>query len=443
MVMHQELGRSSPSPVAFRRRLGGVKLIGMAVVVFVWRTQVAAGQLPAASSPVVQAPARGVLAKSATWPYRLLTQDGSLFNAVGIQNCWFARTQQGGLQQWLDDRRTAPLASVEDYFTTYAGAGFNLFRFQPGNCNDLDNWSDPTSAGYIDRLLSAAYERGFVIWFTFFNANLPCRVAECESRILQMMQRWGQYVDVWEISNESDPSRISDADLQRLVAYTRANDPYGRLIANSNPRPGDWTFLDIRSPHWYQNTTDDSETIARATADGSGVPYTNGAALVVGEAGVQGRSRQTNSLTQLRTRTWTAFLAGGGEIWWDQSAIPTCPCNNMYIGPVGRGYMQAFANLTAGLDPALTARPGQRQSVGNATLVVAQSSTTYLGYVYRNPGLGAGANTFTIPVPFAGTAQWLQPTDGTVLETFSVGEGSQTLTTPTFTDDILLRIVPS
>jgi hypothetical protein len=394
----------------------------------------------------------GFLRVHPTHPYRLIFEDGSIANAIGLNDCWGL-----GLTGSID---VGEKVDLDTYMNTYGdgGGGFNVFRWNPANCS-FDVMATMTAAGntYLipegkagDQLLASAHAHGMHVMYTFFHLqqwggiNNPALADATKRAMRYAMARYGAYVDVWEVSNETTTGTLSDALLKQFADYVRAQDPYRRLVTNSWERASDWTMLDARSPHSndYTDAVDEEKTMTNN--------FTTGVPVIKGEIYNTGSFNwDATSEVRMRYYAWSSFMGGLVDIYWNMSfkkggtgAGSVSP--NMYIGPLQRGFIAELQKLTAGVDPDVlptTITYSLASGASGSTQAHALSSSTMLlAYVYRGTGLSATTAKITVDVPVNGEATWNDPATGAVLTQASVSSGPQTLTSPSFSEDIVLTV---
>jgi hypothetical protein len=385
---------------------------------------------------------KGFLRKQAGNPYRLVfDDDGSIANVVGLQDCW-AKT--GELTGFIEEKQKVDL---ETYLKTYGaeGAGFNLLRWNPGNCGfDIYDKLGPKGNTYFvreskwaDRLLTAARAHGFHIMLALFfkppDASQPDQYLRAARYV---MARYGAYVDVWEITNETEAEKFPIEFIQALASYVRALDPYKRLITNSFERDGDWKVLDARSPH-IQISQDAFADMQRATQG-----FTTAAAVISGETYNPGnRNWDELSSRRLRMYAWTAFLTGLVDVYWNTTFSRTCKCvpGNMYLGAEERGYIAVLQKLSAGV-PA-NSELLALQLPDKVTGYALTSPTTFLAYLYRPLGTTVKTTSqFGVDVPVNGTLTFFDPATGNSLGHFPVKAGKQLFKTPPYVQDVVISI---
>jgi len=258
------------------------------------------------------------------------------------------------------------------------------------------------------------------------------------------MDRYGAFVDFWEVSNESaDPDNIITA----ATNYIKANDPYGHPVSSSftyawNPQVHDIPALDFTSPHLYEPTVPGNEFIAdtiivnRILDEGK---KTFNKPIQYGEWGNSGSNWDPLSSLRMRLTTWTAFFNEASLIFWNT----TNPGNtiNIYLGPEERGYIQVYQSYVKDF-PA--AQP-TIITINNPNLVrgYAVSSPNIFGaylHAYTNHTTSTAGISVTIDVPKTGVATWINPSTGAVFGTQKVTSGVQTINAPPFIIDAALKI---
>ncbi|HEX9075484.1 MAG TPA: DUF5060 domain-containing protein, partial [Anaerolineae bacterium] len=91
---------------------------------------------------------RGPVRRNPEDPFLWTYADGTPYFPIGLQDCYTTDGDKSGLAlidgEKRDDKKARRI-SWGDYFSLYAGAGFNLMRFSPNNCSyplfdDLDHY---------------------------------------------------------------------------------------------------------------------------------------------------------------------------------------------------------------------------------------------------------------------------------------------------------------
>ncbi len=384
---------------------------------------------------------KGFLRKLASNPYRLVFDDGSIANAVGINDC-FAKS--GELKGFVEEGHEVDLESYMRAFGA-EGAGFNVFRWNPGNCS-FDIYGTLRASGntylvreskWADRLLASARAHGFHVMFAFFwKPPDPQLEEEYKQAVRYTMARYGAYVDVWEITNETEEAKFPFNFIQVFSAYVRSLDPYKRMVTNSFPRSGDFHVLDARSPH-VQISQDAYLDMKAVTTD-----FTTGAPVIAGEVYNPGnRNWDQYSAQRMRMYSWTSFFSGLVDVYWATTYKRTYEGvpGNMYLGAEERGYIATLQKLTANVPP--SSEFSVLKLTGLATGYALRSSTTLLAYLYWPFGQKEKLTTsFTVDVPSDGTASWINPATGDVVQHVAVHDGVRKLVTPPFVQDLVLSV---
>ena len=392
--------------------------------------------------------------------FRWTFANGRPFDPIGLQDCTVAVYTDDPLTGLGFDggAETPPRwTSIEPYLTTFAAAGFDLFRWGPNNCSfglydrigPGGNVYSQRGGAYADRLLAALRRHGFRVEFVLFGSRPPfpagddpAQLAAIERYVRYVVARYGASVDFWELMNEAT---VSTGWYTRIGDYLRRIDPYHHPIGTSWSHP-DLPEIDFGSDHWYQTESElESDSVAwrRLRAEAA---RRYGKPTLVDEQGNDGHNWDPRSATRLRLRAWTAFFAEATLVFWNTSATKdyVAGAANIYLGPEERGYVQVLSHWTSGFDP--------RARVVSTTV---RGPTGLRAYALRGPseyGLylvdGAshsesvtGARVVVDPA-HTGRAVWTDPSTGRSLGTSRAAAGRQTLAVPTFTTDVALKISP-
>ncbi len=413
------------------------------------------GTSASGSFTVVDSTWPGFVRQNPTNPYRWVFDNGAPYNPIGIGDCiasdllgWgfdgeFRRP--GDEQGWRTD--------IDTYMSAYSGAGVNLFRWSVNNCAfNLYQTIATTGNVYLvpegqagDQLVQKLRQHGFRTYMTIFGSPpfpqspTPQQLAAIERYVKYVVDRYGAYIDFWELMNESDVS----ADWYTQVAtYLRSRDPYQHRISTSNPQPA-LSVIDINSPHWYQR--EDEFTSDSVTWDNFAGWKAHGKPTIVGEQGNSVQNWDDRSALRMRLRSWTAFFAEGVFIFWNTSFAKdyhNSGAANIYLGPEERGYLRVLQDFTRDFDPQAVTTT---LTVSRPDLVrgyALTSPTTYAAYLhsYTNHSTPTSGVSVTVAPQAAGTATWLSPATGQVLATLQVAAGTQQLTVPDFITDVALKI---
>jgi hypothetical protein len=254
-----------------------------------------------------------------------------------------------------------------------------------------------------------------------------------------VVDRYGAYVDFWELMNEAT---ASGAWYAQIGAYLRQVDPYRHPISTSYERP-DLAVIDVNSPHWYETESEfasDTDTWHRVTAwKQPGKP------VIVGEQGNTGQNWDPTSALRMRLRAWTAFFAEGTLVFWNASFAKDYRnggAANLYIGPEERAYLGILQRFTSGFDARAAIATIGISDPGRVRGYALRGPTGYAAYLHAftdhsAPTTGVSA---TINAPAPGMAVWISPATGAVIGRQRVHAGAQQLSVPSFTTDVALKV---
>ena len=134
---------------------------------------------------------------------------------------------------------------VGTYLGAYQAAGVNLFRWSVDNCAfNLYQRIAPQGNVYMeregnwgDRLVRELRSHGFRVYMSIFGFNPPFatdaspeQINAVERYVKYVVDRYGAYVDFWELMNEA---QVSTAWYTQIATYLRSVDPYHHPIATS------------------------------------------------------------------------------------------------------------------------------------------------------------------------------------------------------------------
>jgi Domain of unknown function (DUF5060) len=410
------------------------------------------------SSPGFVRPNRGNLG-------RWIFTNGSPYYAIGLNDCTGAEGKRAALWGLDGGFRQGPghspgrLVGSSSYMKAYSSAGFNLFRWGPDNCSfALYDKIDPAGNVYsqagmaaTDVLFQTLRRYGFRIEMVLFGSSPPfaasgdpSQLAAVDRYVRYVVDRYGAYVDFWQLDNEA---KTSDAWITQVGSYLERIDPYHHLLGTSWERP-QLPVVQFGSDHWYQTESpQESDTITWSHLRGeSSLPF--GKPTLVDEQGNTGINWDATSALRLRLRSWTAFFAEGTLVFWNTSFIKNCCPNgtsSVYIGPEERGFVRVLQTYTRGFDPQAKIEAAQTAPAGAVRAYALRGPRSYGLYLVSagprtQPTSGV---TATVNPAQAGTATWVDPSTGRILGRAKVRGGQQTLQVPAFTTDIALKIAPA
>ncbi len=421
---------------------------------------------------VTESDAAGWVRQNLDNPTRWQFDNGSAYHPLGITDCVLDINQNGTPMDdfGLDGELRPPgvhihenLVDAETYFRAYGEAGFNLFRWSVDNCSFTlydriapeGNVYNENAGKWGDQLVQVARANGMRVYLTIFGFNPPYLedstneggMAAVERAIAYVVNRYGAYVDFWELMNEARPRRrASDGWYERIVPYLRGIDPYARPISTSWERP-DLDYIDILSPHWYANEPRlESDVAMAAQIDNFRRRRRNAQRpIIFGEQGNAQQNWDEESAERMRIRTWSAFFNAAGLIFFNTSFAKDFrsgnSASNIYLGVEERGYISIHAAFASELDADI--RP-LTVTVANGTirvygLISDESAAVYVVNTtdHANPTQDA---VISLTVPFAGTGEWISPASGEVLGRVEIAAGENVIAVPEFTVDAAMRV---
>ncbi len=443
-------------------------------------------------------------------PFRFVFEDGSPFYPIGFQDGVFdnnhngsamdAKSMEGPFRLDGAARRPKPPPGAlfargpsmnpqngDVYFGRHARAGFNLWRFSPHNFSlpvftiiyDTKNpkpadlrWEQAIMVDEMLRLTRKYGIRNFYGIFGFakvFNdqPHNEAGMAKIKRLIKYSVDRWGAYVDFWELLNEQ---KVSDGWYDITIPYLKSIDPYGKPVATSWERP-ELAGIDVNAPHWYQN--ENELTSDKVTADRAARQKRFRKPVVYGEQGNH-RGREDRSGTgiggvwdpgsarRMRVRCWTALFTEISVIFWETSYAKDGHNMNIWLGPEERQYVRALQDfayrLDAGVAMAEVALAGSQarhvRCYGLRSQTCAAAYLHHAGCATCAKAGGSARHTWnhkrgsvqglslTMEVPAAAPGYWYDPRDGSIVKRLQVPRGTQTLSVPPFEIDLALLITP-
>ncbi|MDE3091130.1 MAG: hypothetical protein KGJ80_17280, partial [Chloroflexota bacterium] len=303
-----------------------------------------------------------------------------------------------------------------------------------------------------DELVQRLRQSGLHTYMTFFGffppfpngSNNPAQMDAIKRYVKYVVDRYGAYVDFWEMMNESPnpPITIDDGWYNQVGAYLHGIDPYQHPVATSWEKPN-LGVIDVTAPHWYQKEDEfASDREVKSQID----QYKRfGKPVIFGEQGNSDANWDARSSLRMRLRSWTAFFDEGVLIFWNASCCKGATngyASNIYLGPEERDYLKVLQDFTRGIDPRVALEDVQVSNPDLARAYALRSPTTYVAYVhnYKDHTNSTSGLRVTVNLLAGGTATWTSPTTGQVLGTQIVPAGTQTLTVPAFVTDIALKI---
>lgn len=418
---------------------------------------------------VTESENRGFVRQHPDNPFRLVFEDGSLFNAVGIGNAILDKNDNGyPLDDWgfdgdvvdVPEKREwgkvyGSITDLDTYLKAYGagGAGFNLFRWSVDNFS-FKLWEEISEKGnryrvkegiWGDRLAVALKENGFRIWMTFFGFNPPFIEGSGNQEKREAIQRYvdyvvaryGPYVDIWELTNEVE---ISNEWVSFTANYLRLSDPYDHPITTSWEKP-ELDEIDINAPHWYEKESEFASDLRVSQEIKNAKQW--GKPVVFAEQGNKETNWDETSALRMRLRAWTAFFEEGMLIFWNTSQIKNYKHEesaNLYIGPEERNYISILQNFTQDVSPDIK-KTGISVLGSGVRAYGLESSNEILGYLHHFSDHESSINAeIRLNIPKDGKIMWYNPETGDVIKSENVSQGSQILKTPEFFIDLAFKL---
>jgi hypothetical protein len=440
--------------------------------------------------------AEGLVRRHPQNTYRWVFANGKAYFPIGLQDCFLPhgtrlRNHEDLFEGMAIDggKRSDKMVpiSVEEYFSIYGQAGFNLFRFSQKNCsyilyNDLDNYRIEESIA-TDKLLSLARNHGFRVLFGFFGShgnwthgNRLIRVLRRamqktlgrleeaieapddqetiakEKRFIEYsIARWGVYVDFWELLNER---KASDKWTNLMADHVRSVDPDRKPVSTSWEKPY-LPSIDINTPHWYES---ESELTSDLQVQQKAAKWKQaGKPVIVSEQGNTGMNWDPRSGLRMRIRTWTALFQEISFIFWNTSWSKAGMFNghytpgsfaNIYLGPEERGFIRVLQDFSARLNAGVRMVPVEVSSPEHFRAYGLLSSTVTAAYLHHfkehTTKVHGAKITLELPGKSGGSGmlvgEWIEPSTGNVVLRVRVPPGQQTLDVPPFTVDLALLV---
>ena len=457
-------------------------------------------------------------------PFRFVFEDGSPFYPVGFQDGVFdnnhngsacdAFAMEGPFRPDPEGKRPKPPPGAlfargpsmnpqngDVYFGRHARAGFNLWRFSPHNFSlpvfeihrERQN-PNPARIYWeqgimVDEMLQLTRKHGIRNFYGIFgfapvfndHPEDEQAMAKIKRIIKYSVDRWGAYVDFWELLNEQ---KAADNWYRVTIPYLKSIDPYHKPVATSWERP-DLEGIDVSAPHWYGREDElSSDAVCAGNARNHKRP---GKPVVYGEQGNGGGRIELTpqgiggvwdpgSARRMRVRLWTAMFHEVSLVFWETSYAKDGHHMNLWIGPEERQYVHALQDFALRLDPgvkmahvglsgpqakevrAYGLRSDKRAAIYLHHAACAQCAHSPRPRAGEGPGVravGAGQHAHhhwdhdrgevkhlqvTLDAPQAAKGYWYRPTDAMILARIDVRQGEQTLEVPAFTVDVALLV---
>lgn len=404
-------------------------------------------------------------------PQRLTLDGLNIFNGIGIGDLFFDINYNGTpMDDWAAANsepvvatnssgftsiyRSDKINTLSDYISLYGpdGAGFNIFRWS------LDNGSQPIylKLGYPtvysiiqgkigDDLAKNLRSNGIHIWLTLFGFDVPYKNSDkpvdqyiLKSYVRYMYARYGAYVDVWEVANEvAVPKETAQLIKEEIASLDYEKRPISISSNAYNINDGN-----ILAPHWYETENlSESDVKTRQKID----QYTEAQKPVVfAEQGNLGANFDATSGIRMRVRAWTAFMEQAILIFWNQSesknhASGIFPAN-LYIGSEERSYISILERLTSSFSLSSSKSEYNLSKDGVRGYGIASDSRNLIYFFHYKSPFTRTKFSMMINTRNGGDIEWLEPSDGKVLQTGHCNPGYCQVSSPSFTTDVVLAV---
>ncbi len=403
---------------------------------------------------------QGFLKISPNNSMRFVYPDNSPFIGVGLQNSMRDYNFDGDpLNQWESienspyNTGTVRYTDMDTYFQTYANhnLGFNLYRFGVDNAS-FRLWQTISPQGnrygisagiWGDRLVRSLNQNGYRIWMTIFGFEppFPDNIKNHANRhainhyLDYVVARFGAFVDIWELMNEAS---VPDEWITYVATRLRAIDPYQHPITTNWER-ADHSNIDVVSTHWYESDSPQSMDIATKTFIQTKVDARK--PIIASEVGNKHASWDPFSALRFRVKLWVSFFYDSTLIFWNQSGgYYKNPNNaNVYIGKQELSYVQFFRTFTnastVNMKPLdIPVNNPRVRSYGK------QDATQILGYLYHYQQRTPISTSITFTIKKNGVATWYSPATGAIIHTTMISQGTHTIDSPVFYEDLAIKI---
>jgi hypothetical protein len=374
-------------------------------------------------------------------PFRWQFDNGQPFVPLGFNDCQGANdfsSLEGG-----DARSFWGGVSLDQYLGAYENSGFNMFRFSQENCSprladaSFRNY-DKDTAVFFDWFMQQLRNHNFRIFYGLFGNLIPVDPStppptELLKFVDYSVNRWGAYVDIWELQNEG---KASDEWLTAVANHLRSRDPYRHPITTSWQRP-ELSVIDVNSPHQYYNENElESDTLAVGTA---GACKEFGKPVILGEQGNEGGSWRLDSALRMRIRSWTAFFKEVSYLFWNKSGDTGGRGGYIYLGPEERQYihvLQWFSNGIIRPDTKILNVGGFDETLMRIYGLTSSNGVAAYIHHFADHYQQISGKTVVIDVPASGIGYWIDPATGKKLDRVEVSRGQNILNIPDFTIDV-------
>lgn len=414
----------------------------------------------------------GFLRRNPANAYNFITDGNSnAFRVFGYQEGWAAAisaTWPTDISQlnYPTDGNDQP-TTVTQQLQLAKDSGFNMIRINTQldafdhlspyghfNVNNTGkNEYDLNQGKICDELMTAVRQLDFKCLMGFWNApgnfvpnsivtNATASATEACLRYHQyMINRFGAYVDIWELCNEV---ALPQSYINVVVPYIRANDPYQHLITmNGSVTPtNNLSQFDVWTFHAYYSAP--TMGLVENGTGGHGMPvFDEECGNYAPFGSYDPRRFRIMAWTGVFQQTSMMFWGfGGGGLPFKTTFAPG-GISNETIGWEEQLETKILTDFVSGLDQTATPATITSTPAGKIQSFALSSPTNLLLYLEPLSSLNVVITnaTVTINVPTNNMqGQWIDPQSGALLKTITPNAGTQTLAVPGFTTDIALRL---
>jgi hypothetical protein len=419
--------------------------------------------------------------EAGSWTWTLSYNDGNgiyntsgAFTATTSNNTGFLRIHPNNQCRFMtefDGKAFYPLGyncpydTTSVFFINTTAAGNNMQRAYGGSTNSFLGTFNTNNSGMNiynlpfgiqgDQFAALLHKYGMKYQMSFFTSPPTLDITSnpnTRQAMLNyhkyMINRFGAYVDVWELFNEQG-NNVPQAYIDTITTYIHKFDPYRHLITVSNDLSQlNQSAIDFVGTHQYISS-DDINLDQDLSIKNYRTTYNK--PVLLGEGG-NSSPQGAYSPLRYRIQIWTAFFCEGGVLFWNGGAKSACQTSmnggsggiaNQYIGSEERAESKVLSDFCSNFDPA-TIPITPTLTPANQMRCYALSSNVdqgiYIVHKTNHNTILSGATVKT-NVPCDMLGQWIDPATGVLLNTFSVSAGQQTISIPPFQVDIVLRML--
>ena len=268
----------------------------------------------------------------------------------------------------------------------------------------------------------------------------PALLVAQKRYIHYIIDRYGPYVDFWEIANEFPHESYSTAWLDAITHTIESYDPqFGRAKSISWDRP-DYPGLDFDSYHQYWSPSADQYAEL-------GNNWAKTTPTIFTELGNSLASDEPESADRWRVGSWCMFFKQTYPIFWQTGGHyqPASKAANLSFKPAVRANFKRLADWRAGFDGTAVPTSGFARSTPEVVAFGLKGNTMYALYLYdkTHPRTARAGMSVSLEAWKPGTGQWFDPKTGQIVGTpvDITGTAGQNIVVPTFTADLVFKAV--